>query len=102
MSANNEPVKDTQTVTPQEVVLYDERPDSPTRGLVARVVLSEYRRRLMNIAAGVWHAERNLGSSDVLVVNFPTLLYDHADPDKVRMPLNNDRIPFRFEHVQGG
>ena len=84
-----------------EAVLYDERSDSPTHGLVARIVLSEYRRRLMSIPAGVWHADHNLGSSDVVVVNFPTIPYDHADPDKFRLPLNNDRIPFRFEHVQG-
>jgi len=45
-----------------EAVLYDERPGSPTLGLVAKIVLSEYRPRLMNIPAGVWHADRNLGS----------------------------------------
>src|SRR5579863_9710485 len=30
-----------------EVVLYDDRPDSQTRGLVATVILSEHRRRAM-------------------------------------------------------
>ena len=84
-----------------EVVFYDERPDSPTNGLVARVVLSEYRRRLMNIPAGIWHADRNLGDKDVLVVNFPTIQYDHSSPDKYRLPLDTDRIPFRFENARG-
>jgi dTDP-4-dehydrorhamnose 3,5-epimerase len=79
-----------------ETVLYDERDDSPTRGLVARVVLSETRRRLMVIPAGVWHASRNLGDRDVVVVNFPTKPYVHQDPDKARLPLDNDRIPYRF------
>ena len=83
-----------------EVVLYDERPDSPTNGLVSRVILSEYRRRLMNIPAGVWHADRNLGDKDV-VVNFPTIQYDHSSPDKYRLPLDTDRIPFRFENARG-
>ena len=32
-----------------EVVFYDSRPDSPTYGEVSSVVLSEYRRRLMNM-----------------------------------------------------
>ena len=85
-----------------EVVLYDEREDSPTRGLLARVVLSEYRRRLMSIPAGVWHADRNLGGKDVVVINFPTIPYDHADPDKFRLPLDTDRIPFKFDHPRGG
>lgn len=84
-----------------EVVLYDERDDSPTCGLVSKIVLSEYRRRLMNIPAGVWHADRNLGSKDVVVVNFPTIQYDHSDPDKYRLPLDNDTIPYKHESPRG-
>ena len=85
-----------------EAVLYDPREDSPTRGLVAKVVLSTYRRRLMSIPAGVWHADRNIGASDCVVVNFPTIQYDHAAPDKVRLPIDTDQIPYRFENVRGG
>lgn len=84
-----------------EVVLYDERPESPTCGLVSKVVLSEYRRRLMNIPTGVWHADRNIGQKDVVVVNFPTIQYDHTNPDKHRLPLDNDRIPYKFEKARG-
>jgi dTDP-4-dehydrorhamnose 3,5-epimerase len=84
-----------------EVVLYDERPDSPTFGLVSKVVLSEYRRRLMNIPVGVWHADRNLGQKDVVVINFPTIQYDHSNPDKHRLPLDNDRIPHKFDNPRG-
>ena len=84
-----------------EVVLYDERPDSPTSGLVAKLVLSEYRRRLMNIPAGVWHADRNLGQKDVVVVNFPTIQFDHSSPDKYRLPLDTDKIPYKFDHPHG-
>ena len=84
-----------------EVVMYDVRPDSPTRGAVSRVVLSEFDRRLMNIPAGIWHANRNLASRDTLVVNFPTRPYDHENPDKYRLPLDTDQIPFKFENVRG-
>src|SRR5262245_3433000 len=84
-----------------EVVLYDTRPDSPTRGEVSKVVLSEYRGRIMNIPAGIWHANHNIGTRDVLVINFPTLPYDHADPDKYRLPLDTAEIPYRFEGSRG-
>jgi dTDP-4-dehydrorhamnose 3,5-epimerase len=84
-----------------EVVMYDEREDSPTRGLVASVILTEYRRRLMNVPAGVWHANRNLGSKEVIVVNCPTTPYDHAAPDKYRLPLDTDRVPYRFPDPRG-
>jgi len=85
-----------------EVVLYDDRPESPTKGLVAKVVLSEYRRRLMNIPIGIWHAVRNIGTKDVVVVNFPTTPYEHEDPDKYRLPVNTDKIPYKFENARGG
>ena len=83
------------------VVLYDSRPDSPTNGLVSEVVLSEYNRRLMNIPAGIWHANQNIGSKDVTVINFPTIPYDHTDPDKYRLPINTDLIPYKFKDGTG-
>jgi dTDP-4-dehydrorhamnose 3,5-epimerase len=84
-----------------EVVFYDARPDSPTGGQVSHVVLSEYDRRLMNIPAGIWHANRNIGNKDVVVVNFPTRPYEHGDPDKYRLPLDTDQIPYMFENARG-
>ena len=76
-----------------ELVLYDERDDSSTEGLVTRLFLSERRRQLEVIPTGVWHAERNIGSTDVLVVNFPTIQYNHASPDKYRLPLDTEELP---------
>lgn len=79
-----------------ELVLYDGREDSPTAGLEARIVLSEHHRRLLIIPRGVWHAERNIGARDVVVVNFPTIPYDHANPDKYRLPLDTTELPVQL------
>ena len=84
-----------------ELVLYDVRPDSPTCKTITKVVLSEYDRRLMSIPAGVWHADHNIGSKDALVVNFPTVPYDHANPDKYRLPIDTDQIPYSFGTARG-
>lgn len=84
-----------------EIVLYDARKNSPTRGLVSKVYLSEHNRQLMNIPAGVWHANRNVGNTDVVVVNFPTIPYDHKDPDKYRLPLKTKKIPYKFNNPNG-
>ncbi|MGE3958192.1 MAG: dTDP-4-dehydrorhamnose 3,5-epimerase family protein [Vicinamibacterales bacterium] len=83
------------------LVLYDGREDSPTHGLVSKLVLSEYDRRLVSIPSGVWHANQNIGEKDVLVVNFPTQPYDHEHPDKYRLPLDTDQIPYRFDNPRG-
>lgn len=84
-----------------EVVLYDGRPNSPTHGLVAIVVMSEYRRQLMSIPTGVWHANHNIGTKDAVMVNFPTRPYDHENPDKYRLPIDTDLISYKFENARG-
>jgi dTDP-4-dehydrorhamnose 3,5-epimerase len=84
-----------------EIVLYDIRSDSPTYGEVSKVVLSEHNRRLMNIPAFVWHSDHNIGSKDAVVVNFPTIQYDHEKPDKLRLPIDTDLIPYSFGDAKG-
>lgn len=79
-----------------ELAFYDARDDSATAGEESRLVLSEHRRRFLTIPRGVWHAERNIGSVDVQVVNFPTIPYDHGNPDKYRLPLDTDELPVRL------
>jgi dTDP-4-dehydrorhamnose 3,5-epimerase len=84
-----------------EVVLYDVRPDSRTCGQISVVRMSEYDRGLLNIPELVWHALRNLGSTDAVVVNFPTVAFDHENPDKYGLPLNTPVIPYSFEGLRG-
>ncbi len=84
-----------------EIVLYDIRPESPTYKQVSKVVLSESNRRLMNIPAYVWHSDHNVGAKDAVVVNFPTIPYDHAAPDKYRLPIDTDLIPYSFGDTKG-
>jgi dTDP-4-dehydrorhamnose 3,5-epimerase len=84
-----------------ELVLFDPRPDSSTCGEICRIVLSEHQRRLVNVPRNVWHADHNIGTSDLVVVNFPTAAYDHANPDKYRLPLDTDLIPYSFGGAQG-
>lgn len=86
-----------------ETILWDPRPDSPTCGELCRIVLTEEDRCLVNIPENVWHADRNIGTTDLRVVNFPTIPYDHADPDKYRLPLDTPLIPACFPPgTQGG
>lgn len=79
-----------------ELAFYDAREDSATAGRESRLFLSAHCRRVVTIPRGVWHAERNVGEVDVQVVNFPTIPYDHANPDKYRLPLDTDELPVRL------
>lgn len=77
-------------------VLYDARTDSPTHGNLAIVCLGDEARGAVRIPAGVWHAAQSYGTVAAHVTNFPTLPYDHANPDKQMLPLDTPEIPFDF------
>lgn len=79
-----------------KIALYDARTDSPTRGLVNVFHLGGHDRALLSIPAGVYHGVRNVGSDEGAFVNLPSQPYEHGDPDKYRLPLDNDVIPYRL------
>jgi dTDP-4-dehydrorhamnose 3,5-epimerase len=84
------------------IVLYDARPTSPTHGRVDEIFLSERNRGLLIIPRGVFHAVQNVGQVDAYFINLPTRPYDHSNPDKLRLPLDTDRIPFSLAPRPGG
>jgi dTDP-4-dehydrorhamnose 3,5-epimerase len=75
---------------------FDHREESPTYRLLSVLTFSERNRTLFTIPAGVFHAVKNVGQGDAAFINMPNRAYDHADPDKYRLPLRNDVIPFDF------
>jgi dTDP-4-dehydrorhamnose 3,5-epimerase len=84
-----------------EVVLYDVRPESSTYGKISVNRASEFDRGILTIPRLVWHATRNLGSTDVVIINFPTSPFDHNNPEKYRLPLNTPLIPYSFGDSPG-
>jgi dTDP-4-dehydrorhamnose 3,5-epimerase len=80
-----------------QVVLYDARPESPTYGKINEFVVGTNNRALLTIPKGVWHALRNIGDCDAVFVNMPTQPFNHDNPDKYRLPLDNDVIPYKFK-----
>lgn len=84
-----------------ELVLFDPRPESPTCGEICRLALSGHNRCLVNVPRNVWHADHNIGAVDAVLINFPTMPCDHANPDKYRLPLDTELIPHSFGDAQG-
>lgn len=84
-----------------ELVAYDVRPDSPTHGRLCALALTERDHFIVNIPSHVWHATRTLGATDAILVNFPTVPYDHANPDKYRLPIDTPLIPHSFDGPRG-
>jgi dTDP-4-dehydrorhamnose 3,5-epimerase len=77
--------------------LYDDRPESPTYRRLNVFTITDRRRALVVIPRGVFHGVENVGTEEALYLNLPTRAYDHADPDKYRLPLQNALIPFAFD-----
>ena len=78
------------------IVLYDGRRDSPTHGRLNVFHLGTHDRALLSIPAGVYHAVKNVGDTEGAFINLPSQPYRHDDPDKYRLPLENDLIPYRL------
>lgn len=74
--------------------LYDDREDSPDRGNVCEFYFTPESPGLLYIPPGVWHATQNWGSDLGRILNFPTAVFDPAEPDKERLEPETPRIPF--------
>ena len=81
--------------------LFDDREGSPTRGMLNVFTLSDHQRAMVRIPRGVWHGVQNVGEGDGVFVNLPTRAYQYDDPDKYRLPIQNDLIPFDFSDDRG-
>ena len=77
-----------------KTVLYDDREDSPTRGEVQEFFLGEQNPILIKIPVGVIHGYKTIGVEPSLLLNFPTKLYNRAQPDEFRLPWNSKKVPY--------
>lgn len=84
-----------------KIVLFDPRETSPTRGKVCEIFLTERNRGLLTIPPYVIHAVQNIGETDAVWINMPTVPYDHESPDKFRVPLGSPDVPYSFDRGQG-
>jgi dTDP-4-dehydrorhamnose 3,5-epimerase len=80
----------------QQWAFYDDRADSPTHGMLNVMTFSERHRVLFTIPRGVYHGVKNIHTGESIMINMPTKPYNHANPDKHRLPVKNDLIPFDF------
>lgn len=84
-----------------KIVLYDARKDSKSHGMVNEFHTGDTRPFLLVIPPGVWHGLQNLGSSEALVLNFPTRPYNYEDPDHYRLSYDTPEIPYSWPSGNG-
>lgn len=81
-----------------KLVLYDDRPASPTRGALQELFLGEAHYALVSIPPLVWNGFKGLGSEPALVANCATLPHDPRE--MVRLDPFDGAIPYdwRLRH----
>ncbi|UCE17424.1 MAG: dTDP-4-dehydrorhamnose 3,5-epimerase family protein [Gemmatimonadota bacterium] len=76
------------------IVLYDPRENSPTRGAVNEFRVDASQPALIKIPPLVYHGFTSESDRPVLMINFPTQLYNYEKPDEYRVPYDDPSIPY--------
>jgi dTDP-4-dehydrorhamnose 3,5-epimerase len=84
-----------------KIVVYDQRENSPTKGLINEFYIGEDNMVLLKIPGECWHGFKAIGTKPVVLVNFPTKLYDYKDPDEERLAPDTDKIPYDWGLTPG-
>ena len=77
-----------------KLVLYDGREGSPTHGEINEFYLGVHNPQLVQIPALVLHGFKSVGAEEAIVLNCPTELYHHKDPDEFRVDPFSGEVPY--------
>jgi dTDP-4-dehydrorhamnose 3,5-epimerase len=83
------------------LVLYDPRPDSPTRGALAEYLLGPENLELVVIPPCVYHGFQCVSESEAVMINIPTEPYDPRRPDEYRLDHDSAEVPYSWPGVMG-
>ncbi|MGE9986494.1 dTDP-4-dehydrorhamnose 3,5-epimerase family protein [Desulfovibrio sp. SGI.169] len=80
------------------IVLYDDRPASPTCGALCELALGRPEHYgLLRIPPGVWYGFTALGEETALICNCADIPHDPAEGE--RRPPDDAGIPYRWKHA---
>ncbi len=80
-----------------KVVLYDNRPSSPTYGEINEFFVGEHNPILIRIPPLVCHGFKCIGTEEVILLNIPTESYNQLCPDEFRIEPHSREIPYSWE-----
>jgi dTDP-4-dehydrorhamnose 3,5-epimerase len=83
-----------------KLVLIDTREDSPTRGAVNEFFIGSQNPVLVQVPNLVYHGWKCISDEMSLVVNVPTELYHHGDPDEYRLDPHGT-LPYDWTRKDG-
>jgi dTDP-4-dehydrorhamnose 3,5-epimerase len=84
-----------------QVVLFDDREDSLTKGKVMELFIGEKNPKLITVPPRVWHGFKAIHGGDAYFLSIPDYPYNSHEPDEFRLPADSDKIPFKWNLMQG-
>ena len=84
-----------------KIVLYDNREESPTKGVVNEFFMGDHNQILLKVPAGVLHGFKCISEREAIVVNIPTEVYHYDKPDEYRIAAHAKEIPYDWSRHDG-
>ena len=84
-----------------KLVLYDSREDSPTHKEINEFYLGNHNPILIQIPAGIFHGWMCVSEEEAVIINTPTEVYDHENPDEQRLDPHKNDIPYDWKRKDG-
>ena len=84
-----------------KVVLYDGRERSSTYKEINEFFMGEHNPILLQIPPLVFHGFKCISESEAIVINCPTEVYSHQDPDEYRVEPHGGEIPYDWSRKDG-
>ena len=73
-----------------KIVVFDGRLDSPTHGHVMEIVVSDRNPGLLIVPPNLYHGWKNIGTTEAIIINMPTEMYNYDNPDALDMPWDSE------------
>ncbi len=84
-----------------KIVLYDDRENSPTRGVINEFFAGEHNHLLVHIPKFIWHGFKCISERECIIINIVTECYNYQNPDEYRKPPHNSDIPYDWTRKDG-
>ena len=84
-----------------KLVLYDDRPDSPTKGDINEFFIGDYNPALVRVPKMVYHGWKCISEEEAIIINAPTEVYNRQQPDEFRQDPHINDIPYKWERKDG-
>lgn len=82
-----------------KLVLFDDRPSSPTKGLINEFYLNSENYTLLTIPNGLWYGFKAVGNQSCMIVNCAT--HPHDPKETERISFDDPRISYSWDVPHG-